>query len=362
MADDNKNSADLQREIEAHRHQMEERIDEIQARLSPGQLIDEVLSYGKGGGTAFVSSLSETVSRNPLPVALLGVSLAWLIAGPRAVGGPASSNGRSDSYDRMASDEVGTPAYSTYGAYHDLPYAKVSGPMQRLGHITDDAGKRHSEFVDDAGKKFRAPSDEAGHRAGHFVDEAGKTFRGFIDDAGNRIEQFQDEAGNIIDDAAGWASHSFRMAGEMMDDARRHIGEQTSSIGQQARHLGSQAGHAAMQAGGDLQHQTDRMVRDVGKLLQEQPLISGALAFALGAALGAALPRTEQEDKLVGERADKLKSTLSHEASKLYDESKEQLEGAYDDARREAGEIYTEAKDTAAGLFDRGQQSDTESR
>src|SRR5690606_21569414 len=83
MADDHKTSADIQRELEAHRHRMESKIDETQARLSPGQLIDEVLSYSKGGGTEFRSTLGQTASRNPLPVPLLGVSLAWLIAGPR---------------------------------------------------------------------------------------------------------------------------------------------------------------------------------------------------------------------------------------------------------------------------------------
>ena len=77
---DSKSSADLQREIEMQRSRVEDRIDQIQEKLSPGQLVDELLAYTKGGGGEFVASLQRNVTANPLPVALLGVSIAWLIS------------------------------------------------------------------------------------------------------------------------------------------------------------------------------------------------------------------------------------------------------------------------------------------
>ena len=40
-------------------------------------------------------------------------------------------------------------------------------------------------------------------------------------------------------------------------------------------------------------------------LLEEQPLILGAVGLAVGAMIGAAFPSTEQEDRLVGEIRDK---------------------------------------------------------
>src|SRR6187551_2337753 len=79
---DNKSSAELQREIELQRTRVESTIDQIQEKLSPGQLVDELLAYTKGGGGEFVASLQRNVTANPLPVALLGVSLAWLMAKP----------------------------------------------------------------------------------------------------------------------------------------------------------------------------------------------------------------------------------------------------------------------------------------
>ena len=81
---DHKTSAELQREIESQRSRVASTIDQIQAKLSPGQLVDELLAYTKGGGGEFVSSLQRNVTTNPLPVALIGVSLAWLMAKPAA--------------------------------------------------------------------------------------------------------------------------------------------------------------------------------------------------------------------------------------------------------------------------------------
>src|SRR5215217_6826033 len=74
-------SADLQREIDADRQRIEQRIGAIQERMSPGQLVDEVIAYAKdSGGGEYVSNLGKALKANPLPVALMGVSLAWLMA------------------------------------------------------------------------------------------------------------------------------------------------------------------------------------------------------------------------------------------------------------------------------------------
>ena len=51
-----KSSAELEREVSAQRDRVEARIGEIKDRLSPGQLIDEVLSYTKDGGGKFASN------------------------------------------------------------------------------------------------------------------------------------------------------------------------------------------------------------------------------------------------------------------------------------------------------------------
>ena len=164
--EDNKSSAQLQREVDQQRAQLEDRIDGIQEKLSPGQLIDELMAYTKGGGGEFIASLQRNVTANPLPVALLGVSLAWLMAKPA----PASNDVDSD---RAWDDSIN--ARRGYGGDFDdddYPIATVAGSsMTRISHMPDESGRHFSEFADEAGKKYRAASDETGRRTGHFMDE-----------------------------------------------------------------------------------------------------------------------------------------------------------------------------------------------
>ena len=79
--DEHKSSAEIAREIEVQRSRVSSTIDEIQEQLSPGQLIDQVMSMTKTNGGEFAKNLGNSITSNPLPIALLGASLIWLISG-----------------------------------------------------------------------------------------------------------------------------------------------------------------------------------------------------------------------------------------------------------------------------------------
>jgi hypothetical protein len=318
---DTPSSAELEREVEAQRNRVEERIGEIQARLSPGQLIDEVLSYTKSGGSHIASNLGNQIAQNPLPAALLGVSLAWLMMGNKQGGGS------------------GHDYHETSGETY-YPYARVSGAgLQRTSHSQDEYGEWQSEFIDDAGKTYRAKSDMHGKRKGHFVDDAGKIFSGFIDDAGNRVSHFRDEAGNMLGDAGTWASHTWH-------DIKDAVGRTADGVARRASNLMGQASEMSGSMGGSARHGADKAGRMLQDALYQQPLVAGALAFAAGAALGAALPHTEQEDKLLGEAADKVKREAGHVAGDLYEEGKQKAGEIYEKVADRAGVVYEQAKST----------------
>jgi vacuolar-type H+-ATPase subunit H len=309
-------SAELEREVEAQRSRVESTIGEIKDRLTPGQLVDELLSYTKHGGAHFASNLGHTVTANPLPAALLGISLAWLMAGPKLGMG----NGKAHDW-------------STHDYGFEPEYRALKGSsMQRVSHAQDESsGLWYSEFTDDSGKKYRARSDMAGNRMGHFMDDTGKAVAGFFDDTGKRIEQFRDEAGNLLDEASGWANHAWQ-------DASWAASQRLRGIASSAAHLGS-----------DVQHNAARLSRDAMHMLEDQPLVMGALAFAAGAALGAAVPHTRQEDELMGEMADKVKRQAGEVASDLYEQGKETAEEVYEDVTEKAGEVYDDAKRKLTG-------------
>lgn len=72
-------TADLEREVAEERTRVEETIDAIQRRLTPGQLIDEIAAYAQETGSGFAADLGKTIRENPIPTALVGVGLLWFL-------------------------------------------------------------------------------------------------------------------------------------------------------------------------------------------------------------------------------------------------------------------------------------------
>jgi hypothetical protein len=297
---ENPKSAEIEREIAEDRRRIEDRIDAIQQRMSPGQLVDEVLTYAKStGGGEYVANLGGALKSNPIPLALMGISLAWLMAGPKT----------GSSYEESHEE--------------DYPLASVQGGIRRTGPIQADGEKRYSHFADSAGKRFKAVTDETGKRAGHFMDESGRTFRGFADASGQQIHDIRDEAGKLFEEASGWVSKTWQrvqISGSKMGGAMANAGRSSMDAGSQFNDV-------------------------ILKQFKDQPLVGGALAFAVGAAIGAALPHTRQEDEAVGAMADDVKTRVSAEASKTLDKAEHLATDVYDKAVSVASDVHDVARD-----------------
>lgn len=83
----NRRPEEIQAEIQRTRREMDGTLSAIEQRLTPGQLVDQGLTYLKNsGGQEFVSNLGQQAKQNPLPVALVGIGLAWLMATGKSTG------------------------------------------------------------------------------------------------------------------------------------------------------------------------------------------------------------------------------------------------------------------------------------
>ena len=302
-------AAEIQRDIDEDRERIEKRLDDIQNRLSPGQLVDEALAYLKGsGGAEYLTNLGTAVKGNPIPMAMMGVSLAWLMAGNSTVVSPRSS----------ASTKI-------------RPYATVTGEVWRIDTPEDTDG-RYAHFADDAGKRFKALRSSAGKRAGDFMDETGNTYRGFADSAGNRISAIKEQTGALWDDAAEWLSETW----DDVSDAASDLSDRTAK---HARSLGEKT----QSAGESIRNQTGALQETIITHFRDQPLVGGALAFAVGAALGASLPNTEVENRALGEASDQVKEKVSDTAGEVIAKGRDAAAIAYDQAIEVADEAYDAA-------------------
>jgi hypothetical protein len=80
-----KTSAELEHEAELARARVSSTAESIRAKMTPGQLIDEFSGLFTGGdSSSMLATLKSQVGANPLPVALVGVGLTWLMAGQRS--------------------------------------------------------------------------------------------------------------------------------------------------------------------------------------------------------------------------------------------------------------------------------------
>ena len=82
--------------------------------------------------------------------------------------------------------------------------------------------------------------------------------------------------------------------------------------------------HETVNKTSDIAQSQVKQVRDgFNQLLEEQPLILGAVGLAVGAMIGAAFPSTEQEDRLVGEIRDKTLNKGKELGAQAYEKGSE---------------------------------------
>src|SRR5262249_31978478 len=100
-------SEQLEREAEATRARIAATLDELRGRMTPGQLVDEVVDYARdSGGGDFLRNFGRQVAGNPLPVPLGGAGPARAVGGgPKGAAGAGARGGRgagvSDMVKRM---------------------------------------------------------------------------------------------------------------------------------------------------------------------------------------------------------------------------------------------------------------------
>ena len=100
----------------------------------------------------------------------------------------------------------------------------------------------------------------------------------------------------------------------------------------------SQAGDAMQNLSRYLPNDRREVKSKLSNLLEEQPLILGAIGLAVGAAIGAALPMTETEDHLMGTTSHRLRDTAADAARHEIDGLRAVAGEAVDNVRHSASD------------------------
>ena len=283
-------SEQLKREAEATRARIEQTLAELRVRISPGQIADQAMEYARDTTNGdLVLNLSRQMADNPVPVALMGAGLVWLMMAPR--------RRRDGAIERRGDGSVAT-----------TEPASSDGQADRTGTMTSDLENQARRATDAA------------------ADRSEKTF----DKAGTM-------ASSAFDKASELAGSAYDRASDMMDRAR----ETGSGAYGRARDAANQSMASARGA-----------TQGISNFVREEPLVVAGLGIALGAIVGALLPSTDIENRAMGERSDALKSTAMEAAREQWERGKDIAETGWDEAKEAARRTWEDAKQEARRSWD----------
>jgi hypothetical protein len=264
-----KSAAEVEREVRESRARVERTLDQIQERLSPGELIDQAVTYFRhSGGSEFARNLGDSVKHNPMPVALVAVGLAWMMMSGRRAD--------DDGYDRAAWDEG-------YGSVEEWDDELVGGgpeasPLYETGY---------APFATDATERWNESDETA---------EVGDDHDSVGDQAREGLRRARHKADELVDRARDAAR-----------GAADEVGAKANAMAGRARAGVTRTRHGFRDAGAGVARYGRRARRGVLETFYEQPLVLGALGLAVGAAIGAAVPASAAEDSVMGEAGDRIK-------------------------------------------------------
>lgn len=316
----------IERDLESTRARLDATIDALQQKLSPGQAVDQFITYLRdGGGAEFGRNLMRTVRDNPVPVALIGVGVAWLMVG---------STRRHNGNGRDAG------AYGTVGrAYPDVSEGmrgEPEGPYEAAAH------------QDMAAKAYAAGAELQRH-------------------PGETDESFAERTYS----ARGAALGVRRRAGETMSAFRERVDHAMHAAAEGFRHMREQAGALAARGQSGMQSlygyagNVRGRARDVGvrtyDYAHEHPFVMGAVGVGLGALLGMIMAPSQYERRLAGgmrhtmrDRARDMAQDVRERATRVVesvlDTAKESAEReglTTEDAQRNVAEARDRVVDTA---------------
>jgi hypothetical protein len=316
----------IEREVEASRANLEETVEALKDKMSIGQIVDEAARYfDDTGGSRLVSNLGAQIRDNPLPLVLVGVGLAWLMSG------------RGHPHVR---------ARYAYGAGFDREI-DPSDPA-RYGEGLQGSGSERESYSSDGGNGALNQAGRAAQRVGETVAGAAGAVASGLGSAASGI------AGAAAGIASGVGSTATAAGDAVSAGARRmrHAGGTAWRGGSAAYQRASRMGAGAYEGAS---HIGEHARRGFSSVRETDPLVLGAVGLAVGAAIGAMLPASETEDRLLGEQSDRLREEAREFAREKYEQGRTVAKEAYRTAKTEA-EAQGLAPTGEGGLTDRVEQ------
>lgn len=202
------------------------------------------------------------IKENPVPSGLAALGMTWLSRRGKSSDATTSTGGTSMGSNETSDKGAIKGALSATGG-------AIAGAASKVGQVSAEQGKKAGTAV--AGVVRKSPIETA------FAVLSLLLF-------------FQ----------------SVRQSRSVLGAVSDKTGDLAHTVGDKAGQVGSQVQDKASQLGTQAQDQAQQAAGWLGDFMQDYPLVLGAVALVLGAAVGLSLPGTSKEDELLGETRDRL--------------------------------------------------------
>jgi hypothetical protein len=339
---------EIEQDIAKTRAHIDRTLDVLTARLSPGALVDQALQTARDTGGEFTLNLGRTIRENPVPAALVGIGVGWLmLAGRRSGDGGYIEHydefeeedfERRRSYQVSSSGLAPTPGLET--ADTDVPedwsaayeaQGEVDAEGQPFGgdrvQAAKATGKEAYEQVrqgaSGASAKLAASAQRGTHAARDAADRAkasAREMRGRLSGGGRKTTERAKEMAYGLSDRASATAARAKLYGSSVAD-------RASEAYRRSGYVARDASGRALEAAGS-----------AGSFAREHPIAIGLGIAALGAAIAAFLPRTRREDELMGETAEEVRAAARQQAEAQAEKAREAAAAAIETGKQKAQE------------------------
>lgn len=275
----------IRSDIDRTRADMDETFAALDAKLTPSQLLLEGWNLFRGGSTAGASKLWRVAKEHPMPAAVIGLGLGWLLV----------ESSRSEDERRGFRDDYGY-GRGTYGGSYGYGYTGSTG--YATGGYAGTSG-------------YTGPDYDYGEESGGRLSAAKEKVKDAAGSAKDAVTGAVSGAGHKVGDAAGWTK-------------------------EHALDLGHRTKDQAYALRGKAKTQVRRARVGFWQTMEENPLMVGAATLALGVIAGLAIPSTRKEDELMGETRDRLVEEVKEAGQQAMEKGKHVAEAVVDKVKDEA--------------------------
>lgn len=188
----------IEDELRDSRHRLSDTLGALGNKLSPGQIVDEVMGLAQGQAGAFTANLGRQVRDNPLPAVLIAVGAALLFA---------KKAHRSDSHD---------------GSEHHARAMRIENARAQTQRMADETEEAFEDRLHHAYAKALDMKQSAGEAIGDFK---------------RRVKEMAAHAKHSAQHAGEQVSHAMSGAAHMAKEQSRHLGESVADARHKAEDL-----------------------------------------------------------------------------------------------------------------------------